>query len=194
MTDRFTDTLDRARDGDREALQELLDPHLPALTAFVRLRSGFLERRESCDDIVQSVCRHVMERLGAVRERNAESFRNWLFAAALNLLADKRDFHRAERRDVFRERPLVDSRVEESEVVRCYMDLHTPSQDAAAREEVRRFEAAFAKLPPDYRDVLVLAKVVGLPHGEVAARLGRSDAAVRQLLCRARARLATLLA
>jgi DNA-directed RNA polymerase specialized sigma24 family protein len=41
--------------------------------------------------------------------------------------------------------------------------------------------------------VISLARIVGLSHAEIAKEMGRSEGAVRTLLSRALARLATLL-
>ncbi len=41
------------------------------------------------------------------------------------------------------------------------------------------------KLPADYRDVLVLRHLEGLPFADVAKRMGRSPGAVRMLWLRA---------
>jgi RNA polymerase sigma factor (sigma-70 family) len=51
-------------------------------------------------------------------------------------------------------------------------------------------ERALALLPDDLREVLVLRRVEGLASREVAQRLRRTDAAVRQMHSRALARLA----
>ena len=42
-----------------------------------------------------------------------------------------------------------------------------------------------ARMPPDYREVLVLRNLEGLPFSEVARRMGRSAGAVRILWVRA---------
>jgi RNA polymerase sigma-70 factor (ECF subfamily) len=42
-----------------------------------------------------------------------------------------------------------------------------------------------AQLPADYRDVIVLRHIEGLPFEEVANRMGRSAGAVRMLWLRA---------
>jgi RNA polymerase sigma factor (sigma-70 family) len=46
-----------------------------------------------------------------------------------------------------------------------------------------------ARLPDDFREVIVLRNVEELPHEEVARRMGRSPGAVRMLWVRALARL-----
>jgi len=62
-----------------------------------------------------------------------------------------------------------------------------------AFEEIERVEAAFDKLSDDYRQVILLSRIVGLSHREVAREMGRNEAAVRKLLSRALARLLLLL-
>ena len=46
-----------------------------------------------------------------------------------------------------------------------------------------------ARLPDDYREVIVLRNLEGLSHEEVAARMGRGVGAVRMLWVRALARV-----
>ena len=48
-----------------------------------------------------------------------------------------------------------------------------------------------AKLPDDYREVIILRNLEGLSHEEVARRMGRGTGAVRMLWVRALARLRT---
>jgi len=63
-----------------------------------------------------------------------------------------------------------------------------------AREELRRVEAAFERLPADYREIIVLARIVGLAHGEIARQLGRTPSSVRNALYRGLALLSDHLA
>ena len=77
--------------------------------------------------------------------------------------------------------------------LQAYGAFCTPSRSAAVKEEIERIEGAFDKLPDDYREVITMACLAGMPHREIAAKLSKSEPAVRQLLSRARARLALLL-
>jgi DNA-directed RNA polymerase specialized sigma24 family protein len=45
------------------------------------------------------------------------------------------------------------------------------------------------KLPKDHRNALLLARIVGLSHREIAARIGRSESAVHTLISDASVRL-----
>ena len=53
-----------------------------------------------------------------------------------------------------------------------------------------RVETAFDRLSDEQREVISLAHVVGLSRAEIAARLGKSEGAVRTMLSRALADLA----
>jgi RNA polymerase sigma-70 factor (ECF subfamily) len=185
------DLLEKARGGDRAALEELLLLHLPGLRAFVRLRAGAIVRkREACSDLVQSVCREVLERAERFRHGGESAFRHWLYATALRKIVDKRDYHTAQRRDVRREDGALGAAPPpDGAVLTAYRAFSSPSLRLASAEEIERIEAAFDELPEDYREVILLARIVGLSRSEVAAEMGRTEASVRNLLHRA---LATL--
>ncbi len=78
-------------------------------------------------------------------------------------------------------------------LVDAYASICTPSQDAIAREEIERVEGAFGKLSEDHREVILMARVAGLNHADIAERMDRKEGAVRALLFRAMAQLASLM-
>jgi RNA polymerase sigma-70 factor (ECF subfamily) len=53
------------------------------------------------------------------------------------------------------------------------------------REELDRLERAMDRLKPEYRQVVMLAKIEGLSCKEIAGRLSKSPAAVAMSLSRA---------
>lgn len=177
-------------------VEDLLVRHLPGLRAFVRLRAGPAVRaREAQSDLVQSTCREVLERIGDFRQGGESGFRHWLYTTALRKILDKHDFHTAQKRDVARENAGAD--VEDrpgADLLAVYHRFASPSRNAIAAEELERVEAAFGELPEDYREVVLLSRVVGLSRSEVAQAMGRSEASVRNLLFRALAQLSRLLA
>ncbi|MFT7676274.1 MAG: RNA polymerase sigma-70 factor (subfamily 1) [Planctomycetota bacterium] len=179
--------------GDRRALEGLLEHHLPALRAYVRLRAGALVRnREASSDLVQSVCREVLERADNFRYPSDAAFRRWLFTTALRKIMDRRKFHLAEKRDVGRDLPIA-SEGAELAVLQAYGKLTTPSQNAVVKEELERIEAAMDQLSEEQREVVSLSHVVGLSRAQIAEQVGKSEGSVRMLLHRSMARLAVLL-
>jgi len=169
---------EQATTRDPDAIDALLARHLGALRAFVRLRMGAEVRgRESASDLVQSVCREVLEKLDAFEYRGEAAFKAWLFTLGLSKVRDRFRRHTAGRRDVRRETPGGD-------YSRVYADLVTPSRHMILREDTGRIEAAFDRLTEEQREVITLARIAGLPHRQIAQRLGKSEEACRKLLQR----------
>ena len=56
-------------------------------------------------------------------------------------------------------------------------------------ERFDRLQHALESLPPDYREVIRLSRIEGMKTSEIAELMGRSSAAVKQLLFRALRRL-----
>lgn len=181
--DRTRELVLAAQRGDAGARDELLRLHLERIRAFVRLRSDArLRQRESESDLVQSVCREVLNDLGRFEFRDAAGFRAWLSAIALNKLREKWRFHGAERRGAQHEAGALD---ELGEFEACSQAQASPSQHAIANEARASLEAAFDRLGEEHREVVLLSRVLGLPHAEIARRMGLTEVAVRSRLSRA---------
>ena len=178
----------RGGSGDVREPDDLLQQNLPALRAFIRLQCGpQLRQRESCDDLVQSVCREWLE----ARRRNdltdGPVGRGWLFAAARNKIRQRVRYFGEQKRDPVREVCL------DPGLIAAYSTLG-PSRQAMRQEDIQRLEAAFDRLSDPHREVIALAKLAELPLAEVGQRMeGRSVAAVSMLLGRALAALDALL-
>ncbi len=181
--------------GEQRRLEDLLTDHMPQLRAFVRLRLGHeLRRREDSLDLAQSICREMLEDADRFGEGDEVKFRTWLYTAARRKLANRVAFHRAERRDVRRELvPLQRSDEDDDELLQCYRNSFTPSRHARAREQLAQVESALDQLPPAARELILMARVLGMPRKEIAERTGQSYGAVRTALSRAQAKLAALL-
>ena len=180
--------LGRMQQGDRGAVGELLERNLLGLQSYVRLRGGpLLRSREASVDLVQSVCREVLENLDRFQYPSEGGFRRWLYATALRKIRKRHQYWLAQRRETGRELPLDATPLDD------HATLLTPSRVVQTREEIEHIEAAFDRLPADYRRAILMARVQCLSRQEMAAKLGRNEGAVRMLLSRAQARLAELL-
>lgn len=137
---------------------------------------------------MQLVCREILEDArGGFEYRGKGAFLRWLFSSALSKLRDRHKFHQRQRRAPDREGGRLDDLPSVA-----YSTLISPSRDAIGREAVERLERAFDQLPEQYREVITLARIVGLSHAEIAEQMGRTPGAVRTLLGRALARLSEL--
>jgi len=194
MADESRELIRRLAAGDRDALEALIERHLPGLRAFVRLHAGAeLRARESTSDLCQSACREVLAHADRFRYAGEDAFRHWLYTTAMRKIRNRQRYWLAARRDAQRDVPLVAPSSPDrsaAALLECYASICTPSKDAIAREAIERIETAFEELTSEQREVVLLARVVGLSHREIAARTGRSEGAVRTFLFRALARLA----
>lgn len=107
------------------------------------------------------------------------------------LLHEVRRYGGARRRDVGREVSLEEAIAESSRRLGAALEApgSSPSQRAGRHELELRLADALARLPADYAEIILLRNVEGLPHEEVARRMGRGVGAVRMLWVRALARL-----
>ncbi len=185
--------LRRSRSGDVAAMHALMQQHLPALRAFVRVRmSPLLRAHESGSDLVQSACLELLRKLDGFEYRGEAPFRAWLYNSVLNTLRDKERALKAQKRDARREVSMQESS-SYGGLAACYSGVLSPSRQLIAEERVRALEAAFDDLPEDYREVISLSYFVRLSRVQVAVQMERTEASVRNLLVRARAALAEAL-
>ena len=176
---------DRATEGDRSALDMLLQRYLPQLHSFVHARLGAqLRARESSLDVVQSVCRELLSARTTFEFQGEERFRAWLFTAAINKVRERHRRLHSDKRDVEREAGPV-----EDVAFEAYAHLLTPSQEAIGNETARALRGALGALSEEHREVITLAKLVHLPHAVIAEVMERSAEATRQLLSRAMVQL-----
>ena len=189
------DLMDLVRDaqqGNRAAVAAVLDDVLADVRAYVRVNIGAkIRARESASDLVQSICREVLEDIVDFRGDQPRAFKKWLFCIALNKIRRRDEVMKAQCREVDRE---VSQQTGFEELMTCYGRIYTPSRIAQAREDVELVEAAMAQLPDEQREVITKRCILQMSHVDIADEMERSETAVRKLLSRARARLSMLIA
>lgn len=193
MDDPLQQTVGHATTGDARAIEALLVEFLPGLRAYLAQHAGGLVgKKETPDDLAQSVCREVLERLAEHRltYQGPAQFRQWLHQAALHKLQNRHRFHRAECRDAAREvEPAASS---SAPLDAWFATLSTPSAHAMRAEDLASLERALAALTEPQRELIQLLRIEGRSHAEVAQRLGITESHSRVLLARTMARLGRL--
>jgi RNA polymerase sigma-70 factor (ECF subfamily) len=147
---------------------------LPHLDAAFNLARWLMRNHHDAEDVVQDACTRAYQFLDGLRGDRA---RPWLLAIVRNCAYSRMEANRKS------------AAAGEDEL----LDIEAPGPDpesAAARaDERRRVNQALARLPVEFREVLVLreieelsyreiAQVAGIPIGTVMSRLSRG----RQLL------------
>jgi RNA polymerase sigma-70 factor (TIGR02960 family) len=189
------DTLRRARAGDENAFQELVEPYRRELQLHCYRILGSLQDAE---DQLQETLLAAWRGLDGFEGR--ASFRAWLYRIAtnrcLNALRDRR--RRPQEASRMVEPPEPTRRVEPS-WLEPYPDVLLEGLADTAPGPLARYEtteavglafaAALQHLPPAQRAALVLRDVLGFHTSEVAEMLDSTEASVKGALQRARATL-----
>lgn len=163
--------LDRVREGDSAARDELLALHREYLRQLIEVRmEPELRRRLDPSDVVQETHLEAIERLDDYLQREPMSFRLWLRRNAIEQLANMHRRHlQAQRRSVRREVPL--SNVSSIAVARALLG-DRPSAGLQMRELADRVRQALAELSDGDRELLLLRHGEELTNAEVAELLG----------------------
>jgi len=154
--------VERARAGDRPALDVLLTRHLDAV---YDLAFRLLGDRDLAQDAAQDAFVNAVR--GLQRFRGEASFRTWLLRIAANA-ARSHARRRGRRREVgisaLWDRPG---------------DAPDPAERAAMRSEAERVERAIAALPEKQRLAVTLRLYQGLDYAAVATIIGSTEGAAR---------------
>ncbi len=134
-------------------------PLEPALMKFLR-RSW---RNESdLKDLCQDVFVEVYSSAQTERPASARAF---TFAIARNKLVDR----------IRREQIVSIDAVADLETLGLQSDEPGPDRTIMARQDIRRLEAALARMPEPWRQAVIMRKIKGLTPGEIALRLGIAE-------------------
>jgi len=186
--------IERARSGDRAALNELLGLFRPILRAFAeRVVSGRLARRMDVSDLVQDTLWEAFEALGPdFRGESEAELQRWLLQILQSNYIDAFRRHvLAMRRSVHAEVAFED--VSQAACQPAYDSL-SPSQHIVRDEEEERLRAAVAQLPADQSRAVQMFYFEKRTLEEVRVALDKPTTnAVSQLLRRAMAKLRSLL-
>jgi RNA polymerase sigma-70 factor (ECF subfamily) len=182
-----------ASSGDGAALGALLGLYGDYLKLLARLGiNRRLRGKVDASDLVQETFLEAHRDFAQFRGTTEAEFLGWLRRIlATNLANVVRRYLGTKGRDVRLERELE---IELDESMRTLHPALVAAQSSPSRQAVRREEAvlladALGRLPPDYREVLILRHLEGLPFAEVAGRMGRTEDSVKNLWARALARL-----
>jgi RNA polymerase sigma-70 factor (ECF subfamily) len=169
------DAMARLREGDDDALTELMDRWGPRVLAFL---ARLLPHSADAADAAQEVFVAVYRARDQYQPR--APFSTWLFGIALN---------QARRRQRWRLR-RAESSWPEAELPAA---APSPGEQAQRAERAEAVRQAVAALPGDLREALILHEYEGLTAAETAAVVGCGVKAAESRLHRARALLRTRL-
>lgn len=167
--------VERAKEGDRAAMERLYQAHAGRVYSVVRRLAG---DDATADDLSQEAWIRAFDKLHLFR--GDSSFGTWIYRLATNTALNHL-------RSTSRHREL------EEEAPRESLHGSQASVDEAVINQ-RVLQEALDRLPPGYRRVLVLHDVEGLTHEEIGEELGVATGTSKSQLHKARARMRELIA
>jgi RNA polymerase sigma factor (sigma-70 family) len=153
----ITDLITRARTGDKQAWDMLVERYAPLIWSICRRH----ELGADAEDISQSVWMQLLDHLDKIR--NPAALPGWLATTTrrecLRLLGTARG-------------PLADGYVMDAEAVPDEQ-ARTAEEELLAAERHAALREAFRELPPcGQRLILLLIEEPSVPYAEISARLG----------------------
>lgn len=145
---------------------------LDCYTSLKSVVSRYLKRPEDVEDIVQEV---FVRTYAAKRKSGILNLRAYFFTTARNLSLKHKALHANKMTD----------QLEGLGISEVYDYRTTPESRYEANEQFNIFCDAVRELPPQCRRVLILKKVYGLSHAEIADRLEITVSTSNQHLARA---------
>jgi RNA polymerase sigma-70 factor (ECF subfamily) len=160
--------VERAQQGDRQALEELYLMHFDRIYSYLHMSVG---NRHDAEDLTTQTFTKMLESIKRFRWQSAP-FSAWLFRIAHNLAMDH---FRSSRR------------WQPEEEVPEPRDEAEPSAETAAMQTIGRESMLelIEGLSTEQQQVLTLKFVFNLPNAEVATILGKTEGAVKSLQHRA---------
>ena len=148
------------------------DVFLDCYASLKSVVSRYLKRPEDVEDIVQEV---FVRTYTAERKSRILNLRAYFFATARNLSLKHKALHANKLTD----------RLEDFGISEVYDYRTTMESRYDANEQFSVFCEAVRELPPQCRRVLILKKVYGLSHAEIAERLNITVSTSNQHLAKA---------
>jgi len=180
----MTDTSDwtlvaQARDGDEAAFGLLVRRYQEPLVHFCRRMVG---SREDAEDIAQVAFLQIHRALPRLKPK--AQFSTLLFGIARNLTLNHiRDGKR-------RGRNMAQSLTRDDETIRTVEDsTGRPDRKARLREIQETVDVSLRRLPPKFREVLVLREIQGMDYDTIAKVVKCRKGTVKSRIARAREQL-----
>src|SRR5881398_322402 len=171
-SDELARLVERGKQGNREALEELYLIHFDRIYSYLHMSVG---NRHDAEDLTTQVFVKMLESIGKFRWRSAP-FSAWLFRIAHNLAMDH--FRASRRWQPEEEVPEPEGSEESS------------AEEAALQSIGRRSMLELIEnLSHEQKQVLTLKFVFNFSNGEAATILGKTEGAVKSLQHRALASL-----
>lgn len=176
----FSQLLDRACDGESEALSMLYRQFLTGVFGYIAIR---VPDRATAEDLTSEVFLRMVEGIHQLRARDEAGFAAWVLQIARIIVADY--YRRRERQPVCLSLEPEGWEEQESNLLPATHPDTDPVRLAEARDEWRTVVDAINTLTEEQRQVLIGRLILGYDVATVAQMVGKNANAVKALQFRA---------
>jgi len=175
------DLLERARQGDQDALNELFSRNQGPLRRWARGRLPRWTRDlRDTEDLVQETLAQTLKHIGSFEHRHEGALQAYMRQALLNRVRD--EVRRVNRY------PAVGALDDADQQA---VQAASPLEEAIGTQALERYEAALGRLRPEERQIIQARVEMQRSYQQIAAEHGKSTAdAARMAVSRALVRLA----
>ena len=170
--DSMKQLIERAQNGDAEAVSELYRSHVDRIYRYVAYRVPTHEAEDITAEVFMAMVSDLPKYIYV-----GIPFEAWLYSIARTRVAD---FHRKRRQNV----EEIDEHIAD--------DTIQPEEQVVQHEDYHEVKTALSKLSESEQELLILRFVEHMSHDAVAEILGKSVAAVRTMQHRALVKLAQI--
>ena len=146
--------------GELEEFTKLYDAYLERIYRFVFHRP---HHRQTAEDVTSDIFISALEKIHTFSASKA-SFSTWLYTIARNKIID----HTRTRKSV-----------EDIDTAKDVASHHNPAHDASTAFDIDSVQKFLNTLDATQRDIVIMRVWDDLPHKDIAAVLGMSEAAVK---------------
>jgi len=185
--------LDRARDGDEAARDELFDKCRNYLGIVARVQvESWLKVKVDASDLVQQTMLDAYRGFDNFRGGTEGEWLAWLKQILKHNATDfVRHYRGTEKRQQRREVPMqgANPNLSAAMMFEPKDSGDSPSEMIMQKEREIQLADCISRLSPDHQEVIILRSLQRLPFDEVAERMGRTRPAVQMLWARAVSKL-----
>jgi RNA polymerase sigma-70 factor (ECF subfamily) len=199
QSDETAELLSKARQGNDQAIDNLLERHRGSLRRMIQLRlDQKIMRRIDVSDVVQDVLVEANRRLSQYLSNPVMNFQLWLRQIAKDRIIDAHRRHRGSaKRSIDREQPLVAPGGQDHSTIelagRLCDPALTPAAMATQKEIAAQVEKAVYQLKGQDREIILMRHYEQMSNLESAEALGLTEPAASMRYLRALRRLRTIL-
>jgi RNA polymerase sigma-70 factor (ECF subfamily) len=169
--------MERIKAGDKAAFETLYERYRGRVYSFFRRR---FRHHEDCFDLCQEIFMAVWKKAGTYSPPPGAKLVNWLIVIGVRLMSSESRRNKGRRRQ-----PLENLELESREL--------DPVEQSLLREVLERLPEVLDRLPPEYKQVIVLRYLEECSVEEIARKLGITESPVYDRLEKARKALKELL-